>query len=1012
MEQENAQQHEDQLSPKERSVLATEVINATLKALSEAIKAPEQGPVWRQASSKDLIKASARKTLRRSNSLPQSPLQPRSLNRVSSSPSISTRQSRSSSSASTTSFGHRSTGECARVAFACLRTLQTSKLGGVDLPPLQLENGMSVLIGKLISLGLDDLAIKEVRILKKRLHPENVSKKGSRPTAATSNTPQTLCELLDFGKGIFSGAILGLVITTQLHILRLMAPPRKYSQIEALLPVLRPEYPSSPTRLLLLAAKEPKDLKQREKVARQLQTLSETLLSLCPSVSLADDALALESRLSATPEVAFQLQTLALQNRVHWWKLAGHKGDSSKDLYDPFLRCLSTFARRNQCGSLDTYKMSSSAFTDLELVLSAFTDAKHPGPTAPVSGIYRLLSSLSKEANLVDEAISWAQKFEALLDPNVDSDAKRCTVAARLVGLNLRRPSRHAKEEELVLRLLDGLERPFKGESSEIDDLLTEISFSRRSANSFLAKRKAAPPNDELSGGLDQMCESLIFLCPRLSLRYLGNPPTANSTTKDILRHEQRRTFITASALHSIDSVLFLVKTLREEDRLDWDLMDSKLQDCLLLLDRLDISHRETTLEGGALPPAYHVKISNMYYTQFLNMRRDSENSKDGQQIRALRRSIDCIRARPQTEKKAAFISTKLERMAELCKSTGRFDELFKTLSSLRDEMVENGVLSAVVTTAASQPVQAAWFQDDSTSTLGRTVQSLLKVQMKYLNTSGQLSLVDASWSEEERGVVLEHQLEMLCNQSTTSIAAADYLPKIFKDLLSIYGNQKYPIRRFRVLVRLLRLDLDPGLEFIDNLEGELKPYSSGKIVVEGTKDDGLRDYLTHFKIMAMMVMELQQELPDVDTLKQGLSAWSSIREQCEDLATLERQIEDIPGLVAHLKSIADYFQMKGVDSLRVTVLRLIADFNQLIDCSGPDDIILSFTKLGAQWLQLGYSGKAGLALDKARSFSHQNGVSSHVSLQLHISYAEYLLAIGNYDKWYVSSPGAWVRTG
>src|SRR6266536_2777025 len=155
VDQEKAQEHVDQLSPKERSILATEVINATLKALSEAIKAPVQGPVRRQTASKDLVKASARKTLRRSNSLPQSPLQPRSLNRVSSSPSISNRQIRSSSSASTTSFGHRSTGECARVAFACLRTLQTSKLGGVDLPHLQLENGMSVLIGKLISLGLD-----------------------------------------------------------------------------------------------------------------------------------------------------------------------------------------------------------------------------------------------------------------------------------------------------------------------------------------------------------------------------------------------------------------------------------------------------------------------------------------------------------------------------------------------------------------------------------------------------------------------------------------------------------------------------------------------------------------------------------------------------------------------------------------------------------------------------------------------------------------------------------------
>jgi hypothetical protein len=118
--------------------------------------------------------------------------------------------------------GHRSIAECARIAFSCLRTLQASKISGIDFPDLQLENGMSVLIGKLVSLGLDDLAIKELRVLKRRLDSAEGSKRSSASKGAVTANAQTLSDMLDFGKAQFTGAKLGLVITTQLQILRLI----------------------------------------------------------------------------------------------------------------------------------------------------------------------------------------------------------------------------------------------------------------------------------------------------------------------------------------------------------------------------------------------------------------------------------------------------------------------------------------------------------------------------------------------------------------------------------------------------------------------------------------------------------------------------------------------------------------------------------------------------------------------------------------------------------------------
>jgi separase len=170
---------------------------------------------------------------------------------------------------------------------------------------------------------------------------------------------------------------------------------------------------------------------------------------------------------------------------------------------------------------------------------------------------------------------------------------------------------------------------------------------------------------------------------------------------------------------------------------------------------------------------------------------------------------------------------------------------------------------------------------------------------------------------------------------------------------------------------------------------------------VEGTKDEDLRSYLLHFQTLAISTIELTQSQPQIDSLKKGLVIWSDMRSAGEDLIALERRVEDISDLLDHLQSIADYLQVKGSESVRLAVLQLIADFIELRGTqSSPDDLTLIFASLGLQWLQLGYSGKAGKALDRAQNYSHQNGVAPATMVQLHLSYSEYLLAIGNFDKW------------
>lgn len=856
---------------------------------------------------------------------------------------------------------------------------------------------MSALVGKLISLGMDDLATKELRILKRRLEAPEGQKKG---VASRSNTMQTLAELLDFGEAPFTGAKLSLVIITQLQVLRLMTSARKPKQVEEGLQILELKHPSSPTKLLLQAAKSSKDSKQSERITRQVQTLSEIILSLSPSVSAAEDAIAQEQRLSVSPETALKLQCLALHNRFLWWGLAGHQGDLSRDIFEPFLKCLQTFARRSEADAEETYNMASTVAKDLHTLLNDCLDSQPRALKSTLAGIYRVLGSLSRDANLVQDAIKWTEHVQRVLDPNLDSEARRCAVMARLVSLKFRKAPWDSKDEELLLTLLDGLERPFKGEAAEIDELMLEVSSARRFIIAMLSQYTApsgTQSRDQPSSGMREMCEQLIFLCPRLCLRYLGNTPDAKSATKDVVRYEQRRQFIAKRAVCAIDSVLFLVRMVSCQDRSTWELVDSKLQDCLLLLDRLNVDSKDLPVDAGSSPKSYYTKISNLYYSQFLNMRRHID-SKDGQQIRALRRSLDSIRSRPQQERNGAQFSTKLERMAELYKITGRYDELYKTLLTLRDEMVNDGVLSEVAMNASSRPVRVAWAVSERTTTLGRTAQSLLKVQLKYLKTASQLPLCDESWSAEERGVMLERQLDILSTQNPSDSVSSIQV-NVVQELMSIYDAEQYPIRRIRALLRLFTLGMDDH-KVIEPLLRELKTAKTTEIDAGGTRDQGLQSFVHHFQILTFTTLELRKSQPDAESLKEAVAKWSLIRAQCQDLISFQSQVEDVVDLLRHLETIAHWFQMKGHDTIRIAVLRLITNINELCgDLSTPDDLVLSFSHLGAQWLQLGYSGKAGLALDRARTYNQRNGVSAYASLLLHLSYCEYLIAIGSLDK-------------
>jgi separase len=408
---------------------------------------------------------------------------------------------------------------------------------------------------------------------------------------------------------------------------------------------------------------------------------------LTPSVSSKSDDEALEPKLSISPSASFDIQVLGLESRLQWWIIAGHKGDVDKDILSPFSRCLAAYMRRSGPTDEALYRICVDAFERIQVLVKHKNLTPAASFRSPLASVYQSLGALAREARLFAEAITWTKRLKALMRAGDDSEASRCSVSALLLSLQLKDASRFLESEDLLKDVIEGVQGVLKGDSAELEELLTNVGLARRSAMNILV---AQGRNALVDDSKRNLLESLVLQCPRFCLRWLGKPPASNGSTKDFLRYEQRRQNLTKSVHHFLDSAFMVIKTLIDDQRVSWTQMDSVLGDCLTLLDFMgDISNAESSSSSS-----HHVKISHFYFMQYTLLRQSTKDPRNPEPMRALRRSIECIKPRPSKEKEKAQLIMKLERMAEACKALGRVGEALGALQSIRSSLVDDGVLA------------------------------------------------------------------------------------------------------------------------------------------------------------------------------------------------------------------------------------------------------------------------------------------------------------------------------
>jgi separase len=879
------------------------------------------------------------------------------------------------------------------------------KIAGKEAPTLQLENGILALVGKLVAHHLDHLAIKELGVLKRRLdnflgggkttQEERTTNSKIRPKKTTSEK-ESLASLLDFGDIDRTSPALPIVITHQTYVLRMIARIRRPSLVEEAWNCLKLSCPSSPGTLIWHMAKASNG---DPKIARQLESLSQTALSLCPSISSSEDVSADQEMLQPRPDLVLSLQHFAFKMRQRWWTLAKHQANEEKELLEPFSKCVVAFARRSRLSALKKYKVAELLSTDLlgPKDLSALSQRYKRSPALAVAT--QCLSSLAQSAGLPDEALRWLGDSESSKQAG-DTVAKTTIRLMRIATITLDAVlsgETKSDSEEVLTNALNALSSSLGGSSSELDSLFMEVNALRRVAAKLLSTTSQA---NELASPTRLELLRVVSAGVHFSARYLGPMSAPDNEAKTQARLRQRILAVAKYVKSIVDSVCVCSKlsvSCEPEEHLKS--MERLFLDCIAILQHIQES--DVKLPDDLQHP--YVKLSNAYWTVHLQLK--AAEGTFTQSILAMEKSIELLRLRPHIEQQSGLLDMKLERLAEALGSANRVEDSRKAFIRCLQSLTASDAMQNAIEFAKVHPISRAFEDSENSSTIGRVLKtyhrSFLKDGAKEPN---ELAFFDnAELLAAGRGLLLEWQLVLflkgLSRNRSWNPALNPSVQAIATRLLEIYEPSNFPIRRRRVQIMLLQVwQLHPEilshaiLQFNDKLDFSI---SSTK-----TQDQGLAKYDPHLKALLRLKLSMLESLPSITTIRECCSVWQTLVDSAPSWSELCNQLDDVEVWLNDLRKAADQLNAKGEEYVGLPVLQLLVRVQELEKHVDPSQLITDLCTLSVQFLRLGYSGKAGLMFTKSETLMSDKNASTLAKLQWHLGYAEYLLEIGNPAKW------------
>ncbi|KAI9893587.1 MAG: hypothetical protein M1814_006383 [Vezdaea aestivalis] len=945
----HAAQEDAKLSPRERYALATSIVNDTLRTLSVCVKSPPSLPAIdiRLESKGSLQKVSCNKAR---------PFEERALNRG------NPPAQRRSASNTKHHVGVVAVAECCYEGLIGLRGLKMAK--EAVIPEAQVERGLAAFVGKMVALGLVDMATKSVRMLRKWVGEISADKK--RKSEEEETKKENLASLIDFGIVDDQSPFLDLIIQTQMLVLKVLALRPTVQYLEPLVKLLERRESQSPVELILGTDRSKH---AAPKAAQQLETIAQLLLSICQTVS---DGLLTENNNHAS--IIFTARCLALRTRIAFWNLVAHQAMPEKEIVKPFAKYLHTFWTQS-VGYPERYGLGQQQFELLKKNLIGFEKPTVEKDDSAWLKIYQTLSAMAREAANIQDALKWTTRAFALIQSKDSSEAIFQICATRVAALNLLLlpPAQRIQDKTLLAGLAEavsGLNQNIRGDASDLEALLAEVVQFRKAAVRQLndTENIQAGQNDS-DASLTKLCCRIISTSASFCSKYVGTPPSESDSIKQHVHFEQRLNLARKWCTSSIDAAFWAVKLQVDQNFPDWEILDEAIGSSLAL----------ASLISDDLTQQYS-KASNLYWYYYKWLSNQQDGAKGKNALRTVRKAVQVLRGRPEAERANGVYGHKCERLVSLLDHNGRYEEALDTIEDAVDTYLDGPTLHALAITSAQKSSDQIWKLDEQYLAIKRCISTMIRLFLsKHQTAAERFKLARFSTRDASvRGLVLELILAELLNSARSSAArkkAKDAIQIVVEELLGLYTAADYPIRRLRLYLLLVNLEIEhPQLS-----SKEWVILSENLSVKDGTgNDEGLLKYRPQLLASLSLVSELRKTPPCHTTLQALIEVVWGIVEN------VESAVDNPALLVSQLQSVSQWFHIHGHGRPRLMVLGLILRIHSLTAHQNGSTVAEANLELGHQYLTLGYSIKAAECFRKA-----QQQIDISPQSQLKAYYAE-----------------------
>lgn len=987
------------LSRNERLLLATETFNLASKVISDHLRRTES-PTSRTPKA-----SPGRSPLKVTSSNRRTP--PRNIR--SSDPVQLKLEEKDNDSTS----GVVQVANCARTSLTALLEIQQQR-GELELSDSlrQLEQGFSVLIGKLSALQLHDAAFDELarqrdRIAKYQRKDGTTQRKqisierGNHFTIAKGMASQ----LLVFDQLPATEGLSALVMAYQQQVLKAVLAARQPTALKNMPSVLVPSNEHCPANVILSAHR--KGFIQKERAIQQLQTLAHTVASLSSLTPKDSDGKLTNSKVSQYVDI-LDLQIASLEIRSLAWTLADHKCDEVKDLWEPLAKFFGLFARR--CPVVHKQGLSTIKQSYVRLKNTLRLGGYHLSSTTragAVSTVFTILGQKSQVAAAFEDADIFYHR--SLTSIPVGHPALIATCHIRIALLNIEtsadtKADRSSAITKSISEALGCLGQSLKGSQTELDELIIESAKLTKIIMNILGGTRQRDHFTNLKKDASLLI-SFVHQFVKILKRYIGQPLNAPDGTDTQLQalFLSRFTKFRGIVSSSIESLITIGKlSLNGEVPLDWEEVLASLSDCLCFLEF--IRHFEGTHDENAQTrkPLGFVKLSNLYWSRYLKLK--AANSTKDEQILALQQCAKVLQKCPSPERYQGFLGYKLERLASLYLDTGKTEQAISAYRSSIEAYIEAGSLLDAAEDAKSAPLGKILKDSNGRGfTLHRALSQFVKLNWRSGNRS---FVMDTDLSLDQRVILLESQL-LTVTELVTSKPNEDYmdaLSVIVHTLMTLYPINNNPIRRARVCLQAVRFALNSPGKLDEELFKAVIRESEIILTDESDhgQDKGLRNYRSsiltslHF-FCAMCFGHLSRE--NLETVTRGIV---TISHECDSWSDVSSKIEEPESWIRQCQTFINYLEMRGYWKLRLSALSALIRILE-VSRNHATELLSCFAQLVLQYTRLGLAKQAAAALSNARSLVETNEMGPAALISWYLALAALAIEERNLDQAYVS---------